>query len=349
MKTNLGRTECAILQNKSGGSLAKGDVGVISTADPSAATTTTTSGYSSGKIVVVLEPNGIASNGYGLFATAGYVDKINLNTAATVGQLIKTHTVAKQGTPHSAPVVTGSFAQALTASATPEAILFGFPTVTPVGGAAIPEDGWTAVSETWTRTGNHTFTVTGDLTAKYRKGAKVKYNDGALDYGVVISSSYSAPNTTITLATNSDYAMAAGSITGTYISYVENPEGFPHWFNYSPTTACNGSMTYTSVTITRARFNIQGKVVTFVFSITGTTGGSAATAIFVSTPTLIANKTDSVAIPVLIVDGGGSIIGRGFTNDNGGTDVITVGKYDATNWGLGSGRVVKATAVYEMG
>lgn len=118
--------------------------------------------------------------------------------------------------------------------------------------------GWIPCSETWTRTGNHTFTVAGDLTAKYRKGAKVRYKDGgAYDYGTVISSSYSSPNTTVTLATNTDYVMAAATITDTYISYIENPEGFPMWFNYVPTW---GNLTIGNAVVT-AKFNIINNIV----------------------------------------------------------------------------------------
>ena len=114
----------------------------------------------------------------------------------------------------------------------------------PVSGAD-----WTAVTETWTRTGNHTFTVPGDLTATYRKGAKIRYKDGgAYEYGVVQSSSYSSPDTTVTLIANSDYAMAAATITDTTISYIETPEGFPVEFSFTPSinaglTLGNGTMT----------------------------------------------------------------------------------------------------------
>ncbi len=99
-----------------------------------------------------------------------------------------------------------------------------------------PIDGWVAKSDTWTRTGNHTFTVSGDFTATFRKGAKVRYKDGgSYEYGVVGSSTYSSPNTTITLITNSDYAMAAATITDKYISYIEIPEGFPAGFTFAQT------------------------------------------------------------------------------------------------------------------
>lgn len=101
----------------------------------------------------------------------------------------------------------------------------------PIGGGGT---GWQTVTETWTRTGNHTFTVATDLTAKYHKETKVRYKDGgAFEYGVIGAATYSSPNTTITLITNTDYAMAAATITDTAISYQENPQGFPHFFNWA--------------------------------------------------------------------------------------------------------------------
>lgn len=94
-------------------------------------------------------------------------------------------------------------------------------------------DGWSKRDETWTRTGDHSFTVSGDRTAIYRKGTKVRYNDGATDYGVIGASSHAAGTTTITLITTSSYAMAATTITDTYLSYIENPEGFPTSFGFT--------------------------------------------------------------------------------------------------------------------
>lgn len=136
--TALNRSVVALLTNKSGGNLSYGDVVVIDTSTASSFTTTTTSGYTSGTVGVILEPNGIASNATGLVAIQGWVPKVNLNTAATVGQMIKTHTVAGQATPHSAPRVSGDFGQALSASATPPALLYG--SVVPATGTAADAD-----------------------------------------------------------------------------------------------------------------------------------------------------------------------------------------------------------------
>lgn len=125
--TALNRTTQLLLTNKSGGALVQGDVVVLDNTNAKGFTTTTTAGLSTRGLGVILEPNGIANNSTGMVAVGGWVPKVNLNTAATIGQFIKTHTVAGQGTPHSAPRVEGSFAVALQASATPESILFGSP------------------------------------------------------------------------------------------------------------------------------------------------------------------------------------------------------------------------------
>jgi hypothetical protein len=104
------------------------------------------------------------------------------------------------------------------------------------------DDGWIPCSEGWTRTGNHQFTVNGDLTSKFHKGIFVRYNDGgSFEYGVVGSSSYAAPDTTVNLIPNDDYAMAAVAITDKSISHVINPAGWPTWFNFSSTLTWTGT------------------------------------------------------------------------------------------------------------
>src|SRR5690242_20245943 len=109
--TALNRTEVMILTNKSGGDVAQGDVVIIDVANANAFTTTATGAYVDGQIGVVLEPNGIADNALGMVAFSGYVPVINLSGTGSIGDLINTHTVAKQGARHSAPQVAGDFAQ----------------------------------------------------------------------------------------------------------------------------------------------------------------------------------------------------------------------------------------------
>jgi preprotein translocase subunit SecE len=137
-------------------------------------------------------------------------------------------------------------------------------------------DGWFGVTATWTRTGNYTFTVSGDVTTVYRKSAKIRYKDGGtFEYGVIGSSSYSAPNTTINLIPNTDYAMAAATITDTYISYVETPEGFPLEFNFtpSPTNLTVGDGTYSYAKWSTHDNLLYGRV-HFVFGSTSSISGT---------------------------------------------------------------------------
>lgn len=95
---------------------------------------------------------------------------------------------------------------------------------------------WIQVTETWTRTGDHVFTVPGDVTATYAPGYKIRYKQGGgYEYGVIGTSVYSAPNTTVTLIQTSDYAMAAGAVSDTYLSRQKMPTDFPTIFNWSPT------------------------------------------------------------------------------------------------------------------
>lgn len=125
--TALNRSEVLLLTNKSGGSVAQGDVVIIDSTTAASFTTTTTGAYAAGKIGVVLEPNGIANDAIGLVAFSGYVPKVTLSGAASLGDLFKTHTVAKQGVRHAAPAVAGDFGEVLGTGTTPAAILWGLP------------------------------------------------------------------------------------------------------------------------------------------------------------------------------------------------------------------------------
>lgn len=148
----------------------------------------------------------------------------------------------------------------------------------------ITSTGWIPITATWTRTGNHVFTVSGDVTATYRKGTKVRYKDGgSYEYGVVGSSSHSSGTTTVNLIVTTDYAMAAATITDRYVSYIENPEGFPDTFNYSPNAApssgaWSGTPTFTLSYATWKTFGKQIKVdVAYVITNNNTGSGHVTT------------------------------------------------------------------------
>lgn len=169
-------------------------------------------------------------------------------------------------------------------------------------------DGWLEAKETWTRTGDFTFTISGNVTAKYPKGTRIRYKQGgSYEYGTVISASYSAPNTTITLATNDDYAMAAGAITDNYYSYIETPQGFPQWFTYSPTfigfsVAPSGH---------DCQFSMVGKIVHFQFQ-GGMDGTSNSTDFQMSLPILASSLNPQTYTYTLVKDNG--VFGDGIVN-----------------------------------
>lgn len=145
-------------------------------------------------------------------------------------------------------------------------------------------DGWIADGLTWTYTGSFTFTIPGDVTAIYQKGTFLRWKQGGgWKYGVVASSSYSAPNTTITIFTNTNYTIANAAITDTGYSYAANPQGWPRVFAYTASVTPN-SGTFTTVSID-SYFSVSGNLCSVYFSIVITTNGTAV-GINVSMPTI---------------------------------------------------------------
>lgn len=94
--------------------------------------------------------------------------------------------------------------------------------------------GWLSADETWTYASATTFTVSGDVTGKYGIGDKIKLTQTSVKYFYAVNVVYSAPNTTITITGGSDHTLANAAITANYYSKIENPQGFPNVFNYTP-------------------------------------------------------------------------------------------------------------------
>lgn len=121
--TALNITNAKLATNKSGGSVAYGDVVVVDLTTDDAFTTTAVLGYTTTGIGVVLEPNGIANNASGLIAMGGWVPQINLSAAASRGDYVRTSGAVKTGVPHAAPALVGDFAEVWGTGTTPAAQL----------------------------------------------------------------------------------------------------------------------------------------------------------------------------------------------------------------------------------
>lgn len=214
----------------------------------------------------------------------------------------------------------------------------------PVGGGGT---GWQEITETWTRTGNHTFTVATDLTTKYQKGTKIRYKDGgAFEYGVIASAVYSSPNTTITLITNTDYAMAAATITDKAISYQENPQGWPGWFNYTITWT-GFSVNPTGVV---SRFMAAGKTITVNIR-SPNTGTSNAGTMSATLPVVAKTLTNlDWGAPIQYFDNSavGAASGLAYVA-SAATAISFFSSWGAGGWTTSGGKSVSTmTIIYEM-
>jgi hypothetical protein len=120
-------------------------------------------------------------------------------------------------------------------------------------------DGWVSDTHTWVYVSSTSFKITGvNLTALFPVGTKIKLTQSSsVAYFYVIGSSYST-DTTVTVAAGSDYSLSNTTISSPAYSYVSTPQGFPTWFNFTPSftnlTVGNGTLV--------ARFTMQGKLVT---------------------------------------------------------------------------------------
>jgi len=211
---------------------------------------------------------------------------------------------------------------------------------------AIPNswDGWISAEETWTYASATTFTVAGvDVTAKYPKGTKLKLTQTTVKYFYVVNSAFST-DTTITITGGSDYTLANAAITNNYYSYIGTPQGFPQWFNYTPTYGAGGSMTFGSVTTNVGEFAICGMTTICYVYATGTTAGTA-------------SSTITYTLPVACNYGATALLGAAWAYDSGrltatfenaNTTTIRVYKHDSSNWGLGATKEIAARVIYKF-
>lgn len=125
------------------------------------------------------------------------------------------------------------------------------------------QDGWTTDANTWTYASASTFTISGDYTSIYKKGTKIRFKQGGgYKYAIVaIDSTYSAPNTTVTIVVNTDYTIASASITDNYYSYDDHPVDFPSKFTFSfAPYGSGGSLGSFAQTSNKAYYSIVGQI-----------------------------------------------------------------------------------------
>jgi hypothetical protein len=211
--------------------------------------------------------------------------------------------------------------------------------------------GWVPANETWTYASATTFTISGDKTDKYQKGDKIKLTQTTAKYFYIIGVSYSNPNTTVTVTGGSDYSLANASITNPFYSKIENPQGFPGWFNYSTTISGTTSMTWSTTTATGSAFCIKGKTCYFKFSHAGTVGGTVNPYLSCNVP-VTAGSIEFNYAPVGVGDvygdsGATNQTLLGVWNSTSKTQIL-IYKHGTANFSSGSGRGVNLRGFYSI-
>lgn len=171
------------------------------------------------------------------------------------------------------------------------------------------QNGWTTDANTWTYVSVSTFTISGDYTSIYKKGTKIRFKQGGgYKYATLaIDSTYSAPNTTVTIVVNTDYTIANAAITDNYYSYDDRPVDFPSKFAFTCAPFGSGGSAGTfAQTSNTAYFNVTGGVCKVWATGKITDKGSWSGSVYLNLPIAPAG--------LISLGGGGFIIAEGGLN-----------------------------------
>jgi hypothetical protein len=118
------------------------------------------------------------------------------------------------------------------------------------------------------------------------------------------------------------------------------------WYNWTPSYSAAGSMTFTSVSTTKAIYSVGGKSVMWVIYANGTTGGTASAAINFTLPAIFKNQGYSENQFYGSVDDGGAAAGICFSTAS--VNTANVLKYNSANFALAAGKYLRLGGTYEI-
>lgn len=205
-------------------------------------------------------------------------------------------------------------------------------------------DGWQSSPYTWTYASASTFTISGvDLTSVFTKGTRLKFTQTTVKYAVVVSSSFST-NTTVTIAVNTDYTIANATITSPFYSYQANPQGYPTWFNWTPTYPLG----FSSSPPNAIKYKIEGSSITVDTSGMGAGTSNATTFQITSPVTIVGSSTGFGGV----YDNSGWQTACGFlvADASSSTTVISVYKntYSSNNWTASATKAIYGQITYKF-
>jgi hypothetical protein len=206
-------------------------------------------------------------------------------------------------------------------------------------------NGWIALGLTATYASATSFTVAADVTPFIRVGSKILLTQTTAKYFYVTAVSYSAPDTTVTVTGGTDFTLANAAITAPFYSNIATPQGFPHWFSYTPTFTASGSMTIGALSIGYAKFCIIGRALTVQVQATFTTGGTASTTVNYTLPVTAEDTSANLGGWGMLFDP--AAVGAA-NNIAGSGTLLANRRYDNANWSLGTGRQVRTGITYEI-
>lgn len=207
-------------------------------------------------------------------------------------------------------------------------------------------DGWLADTDTWVYVSASSFKIVGkDVTAKFPKGTRVSYNDGSVDYGVVAGAAFSS-DTTVTLAANTDYAIANDTLTAPRYSYMQCPQGYPQWYEYTPTHTG-----YSSDPTGEYRFKIDGDTVMVNVAMAANgTSDSTSTAISLPVTSLSLADNEYFGSCAQTVDNGSNQTTPGSwrVQSNASVALFYLNASPSSNWTASGGKRVRCQIVYRI-
>jgi hypothetical protein len=197
-------------------------------------------------------------------------------------------------------------------------------------------DGWIGANETWTYASATTFTVAADVTGKYNKGDKIKLTQTTVKYFYILSTSFGAGTTTITVTGGSDYSLANAAITANFYSKLDTPQGFPSQFNWTP-----GYTGFSSnPTSAAATFSIDAGIVNVYYTVSGFGTSNATSFTITGLPVTSTGNDQSTGARMCAALDNGSVVIPAFASISGTTITFYKSTNNPSSWTNANGKGV---------
>lgn len=147
-----------------------------------------------------------------------------------------------------------------------------------------------------------------------------------------------------TLSAGAGYTWTVPTFTGANL--IQRPIYNTRILTWQPTYSASGSMTYTTVTTALAEYQISMNILFLELESIGTTGGTANTTLFATTPFGARNYGTQPAMTAWVLDAN-AVAGFVYM-DTSVSNKLGARKYDGTNFALAAGKYINANGKYSI-